>query len=248
LTPEGEAFLAEARAVVQQAARASEVAKSLAEGATSRLRLSHLRTMPGGLPERIVGEYERRYPGVDISSESGSTLQNVERLRSGQLDVAFVLAPFEEAPELGCAEIAMEPFLVALPSGHPLARRRRIRHEDLAGLPLVYYPRQFSPGFYDSSLAQVYGSTAPNIVRVEPNEDRMLIAVSEGAGVTMLLAGRTATVRFPGVVYRRFADPEPAGVVAVAFHQPPSLPARRFIDLAVQIGERQPKPSQPARR
>lgn len=244
LTPQGEAFLAEARAVVQQADRASEIAKSLAHGATGRLRLSHLRTMPGGLPERIVSDYQRRYPGVDISPESGSTLQNVERLRGGQIDVAFVLAPFEDAPELGCAEISTEPFMVALPSGHPLTRRRRIRREDVAGLPLVYYPRQFSPGFYDSSLAQVYGSTAPNVVRVEPNEDRMLIAVSEGAGITMLLAGRTATLRFPGVVYRRFTDPEPAGVLAVAFHEPPSLPARRFMDLAVDMGQREPKLSQ----
>jgi len=103
---------------------------------------------------------------------------------------------------------------------------------------LVYYPRQFSPGFYESSLTQVYGSITPNIVRVEPNEDRMLMAVAEGAGITLLLAGRTNTLRVAGVVYRRFTDPEPAGAVALAFHRPPSLPARRFIDLAVQMSPR----------
>jgi hypothetical protein len=102
-------------------------------------------------------------------------------------------------------------------------------------VPLVYYPRHNSPGFYDSSLSQVYDSIAPDIVRTEPNEERMLIAVSEGAGVTMLLAGRTTTLRFADIVYRRFADPEPTGTLAVAFHQPPSLPARRFVDLAVEV-------------
>src|SRR5215216_6005947 len=66
LTPEGEAFLADARAVVQQADRATDVARALAEGATGRLRLSYVLTMPGGLPERIVREYQRRYPGVQI--------------------------------------------------------------------------------------------------------------------------------------------------------------------------------------
>jgi DNA-binding transcriptional LysR family regulator len=241
LTPEGAAFLAEATAVVQQADRALDVARALAEGATGRLRLSHLRTMPRGLPERVVSEYQRRYPGVELIPESGSTEQNVERLRGGHLDLAFVLAPLENAPELGCVEIATEPVVVAMPSTHPLSRRRRLRREDLAGVPLVYYPRHNSPGFYDSNLAQVYGAVAPEIVRTEPNEERMLIAVSEGAGITMLLAGRTATLRFPGVVYRRFADPEPTGVLGLAFHQPPSLPARRFVDLAVEIGrERRP--------
>jgi DNA-binding transcriptional LysR family regulator len=57
LTPEGSAFLAEATATVQQADRALEVARTLAEGSSGQLRLSHLRTMPRGLPERIVSEY-----------------------------------------------------------------------------------------------------------------------------------------------------------------------------------------------
>ena len=74
--------------------RAVEVARSLAEGATGQVRLSYVLTIPGGLPERIVREYPRRYPSVKISAESGSTAQNAERLRSGELDVAFAHTPF----------------------------------------------------------------------------------------------------------------------------------------------------------
>jgi DNA-binding transcriptional LysR family regulator len=192
-----------------------------------------------------VSEYQQRYPGVEIIPESGSTKQNVERVRAGQLDVAFVLAPLEDGPELGCVDIATEPIVVAIPSAHPLSRRRRIRPEDLLGVPLVWFPRHNSPGFYDSSLSQMYGDMQPEIVRTEPNEERMLIAVGEGAGITMLLAARTATLRFPGVVYRRFADPQPTGVVAVAVHQPPSLPAQRFVELAAEIS-REPLPSSSA--
>src|SRR5207253_9679204 len=93
LTPEGAAFLTEAGAVVQQADRAAEVARALAEGGAGHLRLSQLRTMPRGLPERVTAEFQRRHPGVEIIPESGSTEQNVERLRTAQLDAAFVLAP-----------------------------------------------------------------------------------------------------------------------------------------------------------
>jgi DNA-binding transcriptional LysR family regulator len=236
LTPEGAAFLTEAEAVVRQADHAAEVARVLAEGGTGALRLSHLRTMPRGLPERVAAEYQRRYPGVEIIPESGSTEQNVERLRGGQVDVAFVLTPLEDVSELSWVDVAMEPILVALPSRHPLSHRRRLRREDLVGVPLVYHPRHNSPGFYDSSLSQVYGAVAPEIVRTEPNEERMLLAVSEGAGVTMLLADRTATLRFPGVVYRRFTDPEPTGTLGVAFRQSPSLAAQRFVALAQELG------------
>jgi hypothetical protein len=66
------------------------------------LRLGHFRTMPRGLPERIVSEYEQRYPGVEIIASVEAPEQNVEQVCAGQLDVLFGLAPPEIAPELGC--------------------------------------------------------------------------------------------------------------------------------------------------
>ena len=247
LTPEGEVFLSEAKTVVRDADRAADVARSLASGATGTLRLGHLRTMPRGLPELVIGEYQRRYPAVEIIPESASTELNLQRVRSGQLDLGFVLSPLENASDVGCIEIATEPIVVAIPRAHPLSRRRRVRREDLASVPLVHFPRHSSPGFYDSTLAQVYGSTVPAIVRTEPSEERMLVAVAEGAGVTLLLAGRTATLRFPGVVYRRFADPEPTGVLALVFQQPLSPAARHFLDLSRELA-REPTSARPAHR
>src|SRR5207249_9102808 len=108
--------------------------------------------------------------------------------------------------------------------------------------PLVFFPRHYSPGYYDRILSQVYGSaTAATIVRTEP-EDRALVGVADGTGVALVLAERAATLRYPGVVYCRFADPEPTAALGVAFRQLPSLAARRFIDLAREIAHR-PKPA-----
>ena len=241
LTPEGAAFLTEAKAVVQQADRAVAVAGALAAGATGRLRLSYVRTIPGGLPEAIVREYQRRYPGVEIATDSGSTGQNVERLTSGELDVAFVHTPFESGGDVTWVDIATEPLVVAIPSGHPLSKRRRVRREDLAGVPLVYFPRQNSPGVYDRGLSQVYGAAAPDIVRTEPTEERILVAVAEGVGISLFVEERAAMLRLPGVVYRRFAEPEPAVALGVAFRQPPSLAVQRFVALARERGQ-QPRP------
>src|SRR5437870_13280001 len=72
LTPEGEAFLAEARAVVQQAEHAADVARALAGGATGQLRIAHLRAMFSGPPELVVREYVRRFPGVEMTADSGT--------------------------------------------------------------------------------------------------------------------------------------------------------------------------------
>jgi DNA-binding transcriptional LysR family regulator len=240
LTPEGAAFLPEARAVVQQADHALEVARALAEGATGRLRMSCVVTTPGGLPELVVSEYQRRYPQVHINADSGSTTQNLERLRCGELDVAFVHNPPTDDVNLGWIQLATQRLVVAVPSAHPLSRRRRLDREHLAGVPLVYIPRRNSPGVYDSILAQVYGAQPPDVLRTEPTMERVLVAVSEGVGVTLLLDERAAMFRRPGVTFRRFADPQPTVALGVAFRQPPSLAARRFIELAQELG-RQPR-------
>ncbi|MBV8713548.1 MAG: hypothetical protein JOZ65_00635, partial [Chloroflexi bacterium] len=97
----------------------------------------------------------------------------------------------------------------------------------------------------DSLLSQVYGTSTPNIVRTEANEERMLLAVSEGAGITLLLADRTATLRFSGVVYRRFADPEPVGMLAVAYREPPNAAARWFVELAREMAHTPQRQRQP---
>jgi DNA-binding transcriptional LysR family regulator len=238
LTPEGAVFLPEALAIVRQIDRATEVARALADGATGHLRLSYLRTMAGGLPNRVVSEFQRRFPRVELTADSGTTAANVARLRTGELDVAFVHTPLEHAGELGWVDITSEALVVALPSTHPLSRRRRISREALAGLPLVYFPRANTPGFYDRSLALVYGSAAAApIARTEPSEERMLVAVSEGAGLTLIVEDRAATLHYPGVTYRRFADPEPTLALGVAFHKAPSLAARRFVDLAHDLAQ-----------
>jgi DNA-binding transcriptional LysR family regulator len=49
LTPEGEAFLPEALALVHQADHVLDVARALVEGATGQLRLNYVRVLPAGL-------------------------------------------------------------------------------------------------------------------------------------------------------------------------------------------------------
>ena len=74
------------------------------------------------------------------------------------------------------------------------------------------------------------------------------MAVAEGAGITLLLAARAATLRLPGVIYRRFTDPEPTGTLGIGFRPHPSLVARRFVDLARELAQqsktaRRPRPN-----
>ena len=93
---------------------------------------------------------------------------------------------------------------------------------------------------YDRALSQVYGADPPDIVRTEPTAERILVAVAEGEGATLVVEEQAATLRHPGVTFRRFAEPEPTVALAVAFPRRPPLAARRFVELAQEIA-REPR-------
>lgn len=164
----------------------------------------------------------------------------VEGILSGDLDAAFVHTPFEDADGLASIEVAALRLVVATPSAHALSRSRRVRREQLAGVPLVYFPRHQSPGAYDAGLSQVYGSHPAEIVRTELTAERTLVAVAEGVGLSLVVEEQAAALRRPGVTFRRFADPEPTVALSVAFRQPPPLAARPFVELAQELGRDAP--------
>jgi hypothetical protein len=104
--------------------------------------------------------------------------------------------------------------------------------DHLTDHPLIYFPDETDPGLHDRMLTEVYGlDNVPDIVRLEPSDDRR--AVAEGTGLTLLLRSRADTLRTRGVVYRRFVTPDPApGSDSPTEHpQPP----QHFLDLTVEL-------------
>jgi hypothetical protein len=67
--------------------------------------------MPWGLLERLTTEFQRRRPRVGIIPQSGSTEQNVERLRTAHLDVAICArAPWRASQAWGASRSHPNPW------------------------------------------------------------------------------------------------------------------------------------------
>ena len=76
----------------------------------------------------------------------------------------------------------------------------------------------------------------PPIDRTEPEEERIVTAVAEGAGISFIMLGRSRSLRVPGAVYRRFAAPEPSMGIAIAWRRGDDLPTlTRLRELAAEI-------------
>ena len=233
LTAAGEALLPEARDLLARADRAASKTRATGIGQRGRLRLSLTRSLTGGLAGAIVDEYRARYPEVEVELSVGNTMLHVEQLHGGAIDVGFVRPPLED-PGLEELSLGREPMVCVLPRGHSLTKRKMVRREDLREEPLVWWPESHGPGAWREVRRDVYGDPpwAP-IARTEPEEERIVHAVAEGAGISFIMLERSRSLRIPGAVYRRFAPPEPSMGIAIAWRRGDTLPTlQRLLELA----------------
>jgi DNA-binding transcriptional LysR family regulator len=236
LTAAGEALLPEAREVLARADEAASIARSTGAGQRGRLRLSLTRSLTGGIAGSIVDAYRTRYPEVELELSLGTTMLHVEQLLEGDIDCGFVRPPLEH-PGLEELVLGREPMVCVLPSGHRLTKRTTVRPEDMQGEPLVWWEESHGPGAWREVRREVYGDPPwPPIARTEPEEERIVSAVAEGAGISFIMLERSRSLRIPGAVYRRFATPEPTMGIAIAWRRDDSLPTlQRLRELAAEM-------------
>ena len=129
-TPLGEEIVRQAQAVIEQAAAIREIAKRNKDPLTGPLRLGVIYTIGPYLLPELVRQAIERVPQMPLMLQENFTARLLDMLRTGELDAAIMAEPFPEAG-LAIAPLYDEPFLVAVPSGHPLAQREAIQAEAL---------------------------------------------------------------------------------------------------------------------
>jgi DNA-binding transcriptional LysR family regulator len=114
LTAAGELFLAEARRTLSQVEYAAHVARRASDGEAGRVRVGFVPVcgvMPG-----IVGRFLRRHPAVQLTLSCMRTVDQLDCIAQGSLDVGFVHLPIHR-PALSVHEVQSHPLIVALPCG-----------------------------------------------------------------------------------------------------------------------------------
>ncbi|MHB8505558.1 MAG: LysR family transcriptional regulator [Acidimicrobiales bacterium] len=239
LTEAGAALLDGAPQLLRAAEELDARVRAVAAGGAGRLRVHTTRSAPMGITAVLIDRFRAESPGVHLELVTGFTGWNLEELAAGRSDVVFVRPPVDVATPIEVVPLGEEELVVALPAGQPLAdrtRRRRIRPEDLEGQDVVSWPRRNAPGMHDRIEAQVWGGRSPRVAREEPDDEQVLRAVAAGAGLAGLIGTRLASLRVPGVVVRRFAEPAPTVGLALAWRPDGALPAAaRFVDLARRL-------------
>ncbi|WP_459615828.1 LysR family transcriptional regulator [Bordetella sp. 2513F-2] len=219
LTAAGQAFLGPARASVAQAELARRQAQQAARGELGRLRLGFtVIAFYSALP-RAVRQFRERYPGVQVDLLEMNSPAVEQALSRGEIDLGVLHPPVAE-PDLVCHPLPDSRLVLALPAGHPLARRKVIPVQALAGQPLLIAPRQVGPSIYDRVIGmfQTHGFS-PDIVQEVMPMTVLVGLVATGAGIGFVTEGIAAATR-PGVVFRPVRPEPPRLPLAMAWRAP----------------------------
>lgn len=130
VTPTGAAIIEQAQAVLEQAAGIREIARRGADPLNGALRLGIIHTVAPYLLPALVRQNIRRTPNMPLVLQERFTHELLNALRTGEIDCAILAEPFSTSG-LATAPLYEEPFIVAMPSGHRLANRKKISAEAL---------------------------------------------------------------------------------------------------------------------
>lgn len=130
VTPLGEEIVRQAQTVIEQAAGIKEIARRGKDPVSGPLRLGVIYTIGPYLLPDLVRQAIERMPRMPLMLQENFTVKLLEMLRTGEIDAAIIAEPFPDAG-LAVAPLYDEPFMVAVPKKHPLARRKRIPADEL---------------------------------------------------------------------------------------------------------------------
>ncbi|HTG44736.1 MAG TPA: LysR substrate-binding domain-containing protein [Verrucomicrobiae bacterium] len=210
LTPAGRVFLEEAKRVLAAALQAEERARQASAGLAGTIRLGVIAPTANAWLARILRDFRQRNPGVQFSLFDLTSTEQLNRLRNNELD-AGLLRPPVGFPELEYKFVEESMQILALPSGHRLAKKRRLEWPDFNDEALVLMHPTVQHGYYDAFFAACAKSNAkPRVTQYANDIQTKMWLISAGFGIAPTTA-TLAEVKRPGLKFR----PMPPGLPPV---------------------------------
>lgn len=209
MTTAGERIVTRARAMLEASDDIVEIAKSFADPLAGRLRLALLPTIGPYLLPRVTPRLRKALPRLELMLYEYQTATLLARLRAGEIDAGILALPVD-LDGLDVMPLYDEPFVLAAPSTHRLAKSGPLRTADLAGEAVLLLE--------DGHCLRDQALDVCNRVGMHEKQDFRATSletlrqmVASGVGVTLLpeLATRGAYGAARGIAVRAFARPAP---------------------------------------
>lgn len=213
LSQDGAAFVDDARALVTRAdALAAEVRERGRRRARSLIRIGAIDTAAAGLVPALLRDFRELHPSAAVQLVEDKTIRLVPKILSGRLDIAFIRPPEQLDKRIEWLMLFHETPVVAVPSRHRLAGRRRLSIEALAGEPMIVPDRSSRPHSHDLTIKLFErAGLRPNLSQIAEEKQTIVHLVAAGLGLA-IVPRRASGLGVAGVRFVPLASRETAGL------------------------------------
>jgi LysR family hydrogen peroxide-inducible transcriptional activator len=231
LTPHGEAFLRRAVRILEEVEAAKREATDAKELLRGVMTVGVLPTIAPYLLPDVMAEFMEKYPGVEIVIQEDTTARLLKLALAYEIDFALASQPIQDE-RLEVKELFAEELLLALPPGHPLARKRTVSAADLEKERLIVMKEGHCLGdqvlrFCDRR------DLHPKISFRSAQLETIQSLVIAGLGISLIPAMAAQTERSDLPEYRSLSAPRPHRKIVAVWpkQRPPGRAANEFLKM-----------------
>jgi DNA-binding transcriptional LysR family regulator len=240
LTSAGKAFLDEARGLIGASRSAQLTARRAGAGLAGELRVGAVASAFEDPLPRVVAEYRRRYPDIQLTLEEIDTHEAPDLLLTFRLDV--VIARLAATPP-GLRQVSLQRDRFVLVSPRSWPQRCSVRWlRETAEVPWVWIPRRISPDYHDQVVACCSSERlVPQRRHVARSIGTQVAMVGAGVGVAVLPASAVTSRSAASAVrnHRLGSSVAETATLTTACRDTPDPLVERFLELV----KREPAPS-----
>ncbi len=228
-TPHGEVFLRRAVRILEEVDAAKREARETTGLLRGNLAVGVLPTIAPYLLTDALMAFSGKFPGIETEVHEDTTGQLIRQVLAYDLDLALVSRPIDET-RLGVRELFREELKLALPPGHPLARKRSVGIGDLRSEQLIVMKPGHCLGDQVLGFCERHG-TNPKISFRGVQLETIQALVRAGAGISLVPAMAAKQDRKDAPVYRSLAAPKPERAIIAIWpkQRPPGRAAAEFL-------------------
>ena len=223
LTEVGREIAQRARDVLNEVDQIRSIARRTLDPESGTVRLGIFPTLGPYLLPHVVPSIRERFPRLELLLVEEKTEVLLRQLREGRLDAAVLALPVHD-DQLHAEFLFEEPFMLAVPEQHELARRKALKLEDIADQSLLLLEDGHCLRDQALEVCHRAGANEKSGFRATSLETlRQMVAANVGVTLLPTLAVKPPVARSENIHLLQFRGDAPSRRIAMLWRKSSAL-------------------------
>lgn len=249
LTPAGRDAAERARRIVAEVEQMKEGARRSQDPEAGTVRLGIFPTLGPYLLPHVIPRIRERFPNLELLLVEEKSDVLLSRLHEGKLDAALLALPVHD-DQLHSEFLFEEPFVLAVPGGHPMAQRDSLSLSELSEQKLLLLEDGHCLREQALEVCRLSGANEKSEFRATSLETlRQMVAANVGMTLLPMLAVKPPVAQSQNIHFLGFSDSHPSRQIAMLWRRSSAMGdfllelSRVFSTLPAALFESTPTPS-----